>query len=307
MCAMESLSGNYISQLNEYQQKTQCSVEYEEGSTEGPSHNKTFTMRAIVNRQRYTEGTGKSKREAKQNAAKNALDGIKSTQNTESTTSSVQNTPTDMTVPQRNYTCWLNEHSQKSKLSFKACESTKMDPGNITQLCTYVCKYSCGERKFPEAYGKTKKDAKEAAAKCVYEELLKTQDAEVFDDNSNRTQRSEVASRSASLDRASLSFADESRSTTPDSNYIAHLNHYSQKHKHALDYKLVEKRGPPHNPEFVFKVVLNGKEYPEGQGKSAKEAKQHAAQHAWSEINEQSGWTTQSSEDDSSLQTEESS
>ncbi len=40
-------------------------------------------MRAIVNRQRYTEGTGKSKKEARQNAAKNALDGIKSTQNTE--------------------------------------------------------------------------------------------------------------------------------------------------------------------------------------------------------------------------------
>ncbi len=41
-------------------------------------------MTAVVNRQRYTEGTGKSKREAKQNAAKKALDGIKSTQNTES-------------------------------------------------------------------------------------------------------------------------------------------------------------------------------------------------------------------------------
>ncbi len=40
-------------------------------------------MRAIVNRQRYTEGTGKSKKEARQNAAKNALDGLKSTQNTE--------------------------------------------------------------------------------------------------------------------------------------------------------------------------------------------------------------------------------
>lgn len=48
------------------------------------------------------------------------------------------------------------------------------------RLCTYVCKYGCGEREFPEAYGKTKKDAKEAAAKCVYEELLKTQDAEVI-------------------------------------------------------------------------------------------------------------------------------
>ncbi len=42
ICAMESLSGNYISQLNEYQQKTQCAVEYEEVSTEGPSHNQTY-------------------------------------------------------------------------------------------------------------------------------------------------------------------------------------------------------------------------------------------------------------------------
>lgn len=41
-CAMESLSGNFISLLNEYQQRTQCRVEYEEGSTEGPSHNKTY-------------------------------------------------------------------------------------------------------------------------------------------------------------------------------------------------------------------------------------------------------------------------
>uniref|UniRef100_A0A9J8CUZ6 non-specific serine/threonine protein kinase n=1 Tax=Cyprinus carpio carpio TaxID=630221 RepID=A0A9J8CUZ6_CYPCA len=302
---MESLSGNYISQLNEYQQKTQCAVEYEEGSTDGPSHNKTFTMRAIVNGQRYPEGTGKSKKEAKLNAAKNALDAIKNTPNTEPTTSSVQNALNNMTVSQRNYTCWLNEYSQKSKLCFKAHESTKMDPRNTTQLYTYVCKYVCGGREFPEACGNNKRDAKEIAAKCVYEELLKTQ--EIFNDNSNRTQRSEVSSRSASLDRASLGLADESRSTTPDNNFIALLNNYSQKHKHALDFNLVERRGPAHNPEFVYKVVINGKEYPEGQGKSAKEAKQHAAQRAWSEINEHSGWTTQSSGNDSSSQTQETS
>ncbi len=46
-------------------------------------------MTAVVNRQRYTEGTGKSKREAKQNAAKKALDGIKSTQNTESVSTNI--------------------------------------------------------------------------------------------------------------------------------------------------------------------------------------------------------------------------
>ncbi|XP_052468369.1 interferon-induced, double-stranded RNA-activated protein kinase [Carassius gibelio] len=299
---MESLSGNYISQLNEYQQKTQCTVEYEEGSTDGPSHNKTFTMRAVVNGQRYSEGTGKTKKEAKQNAAKIALNAIKTTQNTEPTTSSsVQNSPNTMTVSQRNYICWLNEYSQKSKLFFKAQESTKMDLGS-THLCTYVCKYVCGEREFPEAYGKNKKDAKEAAATRVYEELNKT---EVFDDNSNKAQKSEVVS--CSQERVSLSFADESRSVTPDSNYIALLNNYCQKHNRVFDFKLVEKRGPAHNPEFVYKVVMKGKEYPEGQGKSSKEAKQHAAQRAWSEINEQSGWTTQSSEDDSSSQTQETS
>ncbi|XP_052428248.1 interferon-induced, double-stranded RNA-activated protein kinase isoform X4 [Carassius gibelio] len=302
---MESLSLNYVSQLNEYQQTTQCTVEYEEGSTDGPSHNKTFTMRAIVNGQQYPEGTGKTKKEARINAAKNALDAIKNTQNTEPTTSSVQNTPNNMTVSQRNYICWLNEYSMKKKLCFKARESRKT--GNTAQLYTYVCKYVCGDKEFPEACGNNKKDAKEAAAKCVYEELLKTQDVEVFDVNSNRTQRSEVVSRSASLDCASLSLADEPRCTTPDSNYIALLNDYSQKHKQALDFNLVERRGPPHKPEFVYKVVLDGKEYPEGQGKSAKEAKQHAAQRAWSVMNDNSGWTTQSSEDDSSSQTQDTS
>lgn len=47
------------------------------------------------------------------------------------------------------------------------------------RLCTYVCKYVSGDREYPEAYGKNKKDAKEAAATRVYEEITKTQNAEV--------------------------------------------------------------------------------------------------------------------------------
>lgn len=300
---MESLSKNYISLMNEYQQKNPCTVEYEEGSTEGPSHNKTFTMRAIVNGQRFPDGIGKSKKEAKQNAAKNALDGLKSSPNVESTTSSVQNISNNM----RNYTCWLNEHSQKNRLLFKARETTKMSPVNSTQLYIYVCKFVCGDREFPEAYGNNKKEAKEAAASRVYEEICKTQNTEVFDENSNKAQGSEVAACSTGLDHLSLSIADDSRSSTPDHNYIAYLNHFCQKNKHVHDYKLVERRGPPHNPEFVYKVVIDGKEYPEGQGKSSKEARQHAAQHAWSELRDQSDWTTQSSEDDNSSQTQDAS
>ncbi|KAK7139705.1 hypothetical protein R3I94_012378 [Phoxinus phoxinus] len=210
---MESLSKSYISLLNEYQQKTQCTVEYEVGSTEGPSHNHTFTMRAIVNGQRFPDGIGKSKKEAKQSAAKNALDGLKSSPSIES----------------------------------------------------------------------------------------------VFDKNSNKAQRSEVAACSPSLKR--LSIGDDSRSSTADHNYIAFLHNFCQKNKQIklLDFKLVERIGPPHNPDFVCKVVIDGKEYPEGQGKSLKEAKQHAAQRAWCELRDQSGWTTESSEDDISPQTQETS
>lgn len=43
----------------------------------------------------------------------------------------------------------------------------------------------------------------------------------------------------------------------------------------------------------MYKVVIGKKEYPEGQGKNSKEAKQHAAQHAWTEIRDQIDWTTQ--------------
>ncbi|KAK7149068.1 hypothetical protein R3I93_013161 [Phoxinus phoxinus] len=305
---MESPSMSYISLLNEYQRTANCIVEYEEGPTEGPSHDHTFTMRAIVNGQRFPDGIGKTKKEARQSAAKNALDGLKSSPNIESTTSPVQNISNNTNIPLRNYTCWLNEHSQKNRLLFKARETTKMDPGNAIQLCTYYCKYVCGEREFPEAYGNNKKEAKEAAAFRVYEELFKTQNTEVIDENSNKAQGSEVAACSASMDRLSLSIADDSRSSTTDHNYIAFLNEFCQKNKRVLHFKLVERRGPPHNPDFVYnKVVIDGKEYPEGQGKSLKQAKQHAAQRAWSELRDQSGWTTESSEDDISPQTQETS
>ncbi|XP_051503831.1 interferon-induced, double-stranded RNA-activated protein kinase-like [Myxocyprinus asiaticus] len=218
---------NCISLLNEYQQHSGSTVEYEEGSDEGPSHLKTFTCRAIVNGRRYPDGTGKTKKEAKQNAARNALTGMKETHSLESTTSSLPVNSNNMTITQQNFIGW-----QKNKVVFKTRESTKMDPGSTTH------------------------------------------------------------------------FSEDSRRTTLDSNYIAFLNDFCQKHKHVLDFKLVDRRGPPHNPEFVYKVVINGKEYPEAQGRNSKEAKQHAAQCALAEIQE-SSLNTQSSEDDTSSRSSE--
>ncbi|WP_409294409.1 ribonuclease III [Peribacillus sp. SCS-26] len=48
----------------------------------------------------------------------------------------------------------------------------------------------------------------------------------------------------------------------------------------ALEYKILQEKGPAHNREFVSTVLLNGKELGTGSGRSKKEAEQHAAQQA---------------------------
>jgi len=56
----------------------------------------------------------------------------------------------------------------------------------------------------------------------------------------------------------------------------------------TLTYEIVEESGPAHNRTFVSRVLLDGKELGTGNGKSKKEAEQHAAQTAISQIKQQS-------------------
>jgi ribonuclease-3 len=48
----------------------------------------------------------------------------------------------------------------------------------------------------------------------------------------------------------------------------------------TLEYRVLQEKGPAHNKEFISKVSLNGKELGVGNGKSKKEAEQHAAKMA---------------------------
>ncbi|MEH6987821.1 ribonuclease III [Cytobacillus firmus] len=48
----------------------------------------------------------------------------------------------------------------------------------------------------------------------------------------------------------------------------------------AIEYKILQEKGPAHNREFVSTVSLNSRELGTGTGRSKKEAEQHAAQMA---------------------------
>ncbi|KAL6486791.1 hypothetical protein MHYP_G00034170 [Metynnis hypsauchen] len=283
------MATNYVGLLNEFAQRNNLTAHFEEVDTRGPDHSKTFTIRTVVNGKTYPDGVGRNKKEAKQNAAKNALSLLEKTEpaNSETNDCSSDSFPK---LTQANYTCWLNEHAQKNRFIFKPIETTRMDSN--TQFCLYACKYISDDKEFPEAVCKGRRDAKEAAAKNVYEELLKESKITVPDENRNVAQNSNMPSLSSPLSSQTVS---ETESSTVRKNFIGMLNQYCQQTNQVLDNKLVDKRGPAHNPEFVYKVVINKTEYPEGRGKTAKEAKQKAAQLALSVLREQSDWNSQSS------------
>ncbi|XP_062374939.1 interferon-induced, double-stranded RNA-activated protein kinase-like isoform X2 [Sardina pilchardus] len=279
---------NYVAKLNEYGQQTRVQVQYEEVDVSGPDHIKTFTVRAIVNGKPYPEGVGKNKREAKENAAQRALENLllmESSDFNTSTTSQTSEIPASIT--QANYQCWLNEHSHKTRVIYKAIESTRVDLVSTPQCCKYVS----NGKSYPEAYASSKKEAREKAAKLVYEEILK-EEGVIEGNNGHNSRQQEASNNSVSdlsnnLEHMRVTPTKDLSSDIHQANFIGMLNHHCQQRKLTRDFKLVERRGPSHNPEFVYKVVIGGDEYPEGCGRTAKEAKQLAAQLAWNKIQDQ--------------------
>ncbi|XP_023276206.1 interferon-induced, double-stranded RNA-activated protein kinase-like, partial [Seriola lalandi dorsalis] len=246
----------------------------------------------------YPDGVGKSKKEAKQNAAKNALncllenkhqDSADLTNGTEASTAPVLQT----SISNINYICWLNQYGQKNRLTIRAVESTRPGPNNTVQCCSFVV----GDKEYPAVSGSTKREAKEEAAKLVYDVIHGSKTTETADENYNSTsgQQHEALTQDVSdicTKTRGLSVNSKDSSFTK-TNFIGIVNHYCQKTKRSHDYILERRCGPPHSPQFFYKLVIDNKEYPVAEGKGIKEAKQNAAQLAWSALQEQSDWDSQ--------------
>ncbi|XP_035461025.2 interferon-induced, double-stranded RNA-activated protein kinase isoform X2 [Scophthalmus maximus] len=157
-------------------------------------------------------------------------------------------------------------------------------PGDLTmtrrQLCCMTMMKICrflhrftqrvvlNGKVYPEAVGKTKKKAKQNAAENALNSLL-----------SNKPVCEETRSQSVnSKDNSFASFTD----------VRARVNNYCQKNNVSHYYISVKRCGQPHIPQFFYKLVIDDKEYPVGEGKTVKEAKQNAAQLAWPALQGQS-------------------
>ena len=70
----ETIFTDYKSILQEMVQTSKKSLEYNVVSELGPSHDKDFIVEVVVDNIVFGVGVGKTKKEAEQNAAKNALD-----------------------------------------------------------------------------------------------------------------------------------------------------------------------------------------------------------------------------------------
>ncbi|KAM7060972.1 interferon-induced, double-stranded RNA-activated protein kinase isoform 2-T2 [Acridotheres tristis] len=92
-----------------------------------------------------------------------------------------------------------------------------------------------------------------------------------------------------------------------DCDYMGKINHYCQTRKCDVDYKLVSKTGPDHDPEFKVVVRIDGEDYATGTGKSKKEAKALAAKDTWKMIKKQDSPSNVAAEELGTTQTTSSS
>ncbi|XP_051935381.1 interferon-induced, double-stranded RNA-activated protein kinase [Hippocampus zosterae] len=269
---------NYIAKLNEYIQRTRSILKYEDIRTDGPDHIKTFTIRAVVNDEAYPEGVGNNRKEAKQNAAKYALKKVmeKKEHASECSLGSVSQTVL-------NHVSWLYEYGQKIKMDVRFIECTI--PGS------FQCRFLVGLIEYPVATGTTKKEAKAEAAKLAYHAIYEASQSEGEEPSGASSQQEEEMSEICDKTPSSKTEDDG----LIEKNCIGNINEYCQRTHRTPNFIEVKRSGPSHNHKFSYKLVIDGKDYPVGAGKTIKEAKQNAAHLALSTLEKEDSEVLRSS------------
>uniref|UniRef100_A0A3P8R232 non-specific serine/threonine protein kinase n=1 Tax=Astatotilapia calliptera TaxID=8154 RepID=A0A3P8R232_ASTCA len=265
---------NYVAELNEYAQRNRLKLKYEYLGSDGPDHNKVFSQKAIIDGKDYPKGVGKTKKDAKLKAAENALRCLLDGKCQDLTENAAEaSTPAETDI---NFICWLNEYGQRNRLTIKPMETTRPGPNNAIPWCSFMV----GDKEYPAVSGKTAREAKEEAAKLVYDIINGNKTTDTADENHSDGSGQQIINNGDVLFNRDPSLVE--------TNYIGLINDYCQREN--CSYTFVDEKicGTPDKRQFFYKLRINNKQYPVGKGKSIKEAKQSAARQAWFVLQEQS-------------------
>ncbi|XP_012583133.1 PREDICTED: interferon-induced, double-stranded RNA-activated protein kinase isoform X2 [Condylura cristata] len=156
----DNTPGFYIAELNTYRQKNNVKeFQYFELSKTGPPHDARFKVQVIINGRKFPVAEGKSKKEAKNAAAKLALKTLNDENKTETTT--------DTPIGSQNYIGLVNSIAQKKNLpiNFEYYELKDSE-------YRFHCRWKIGQKEYRTASGSTKQEAKHLAAKYAYRQII---------------------------------------------------------------------------------------------------------------------------------------
>ncbi|XP_020620694.1 double-stranded RNA-specific adenosine deaminase-like [Orbicella faveolata] len=169
-----------VSILNEYGQKKGVKVEFEDQGHTGPDHFRTYNFRAVVGDMVCDSGMGRSKKDAKREAAAIALKSLGYQVTSEPNKSNpvpVQKSLHEMEVPRTPLTDGKNSISALYELCqayhFPQPEAQEVRPEGNLDPSYHYCAYKVGEELYNWGAGRTKKAAKESAAQYAVDSLLK--------------------------------------------------------------------------------------------------------------------------------------
>ncbi|CAI5653685.1 unnamed protein product [Oreochromis niloticus] len=277
---------NYVAELNEYAQRNRLKLKYEYLGSDGPDHNKVFSQKAIIDGKDYPKGVGKTKKDAKLKAAENALrcllDG--KCQDLQTENAAEASTPAETDI---NFICWLNEYGQRNRLTIKPMETARPGPNNAIPWCSFMV----GDKEYPAVSGTTAREAKEEAAKLVYDIINGNKTTDTADENHSDGSGQQSENLRTELDLCTTTKNLTVNSKDPslmETNYIGLVNDFCQRENCSRTFVEEKICGTPDKRQFFYKLLINNKQYPVGKGKSIKEAKQSAARQAWFVLQEQS-------------------
>ncbi|XP_039890311.1 double-stranded RNA-specific adenosine deaminase-like [Simochromis diagramma] len=280
---------------------------------------KLFNLSPVIDGKAYPSGEGKTKKEAKQNAAKNALeslsklghrDSVESRNNAAEASDQTVLSSEDTSFTETDFKSLVNRYCQKTKRSHSYVEVKKDGPSHVPH---FFYKLKIDDKEYPVGEGNNIKEAQQKAAELACSALQEQPDWDIkvfirptaSEDGappeslaSSVTQESiESSSQGLTTDQRNNA-AEASVQTVPSSedtsftetDFKSLVNRYCQKTKHSHSYVEVKKDGPSHVPHFFYKLIIDDKEYPVGEGNSIKEAQQKAAELACSVLQEQPDW-----------------